>query len=81
MIDEGRTDMLRATYDDFMRGPGGGPTEDEVGDADPFGRDKTYLGVAQTTPITIQADCRKSLVIGSLPCDGYVTYKRYQTVS
>lgn len=32
-------------------------TEDEVGDPYSFGRAKTYLGVAQTTSVTIQADC------------------------
>ena len=57
-INEGHIDLLPAAYDDFMkmtRGPG--PTEEEVGDADSFGRDKTYLGVAQTNPVIIQADC------------------------
>ncbi len=37
-----------------------GPTEDEVGDADSFGREKTYLGVTQTLPVIIQADCTGS---------------------
>ncbi len=31
--------------------------EDLVGDADSFGREKTYLGVEQTTTLFIQSDC------------------------
>ena len=34
-----------------------GPTAAEVGDADSFGNEKTYLGVAQTAGVTIQDDC------------------------
>ena len=34
-----------------------GPTEEEVGDADSFGNEKIYLGLAQTGGVTIQADC------------------------
>ena len=59
-IDEGQADLLRSTYSDFMKAAGGaapGVTEDQVGDVDSFGRDKTYLGVAQTIPVIIQEDC------------------------
>jgi hypothetical protein len=57
-INEGHIDMVPATHTDFMRMAGGaGLTEEEVGDVDSFGRDKTYLGVAQTTRVIIQADC------------------------
>ncbi len=57
-INEGGVDMMPTTYGDFMRmAEKGGPTEEEVGDADSFGRNKTYLGVAQTNPVIIQADC------------------------
>jgi hypothetical protein len=36
------------------------PTAAEVGDADSFGRNVTYLGLAQTLPITITSDCTGS---------------------
>jgi hypothetical protein len=32
-------------------------TEESVGDPDSFGRHKTYLGVAQTATVALQADC------------------------
>jgi hypothetical protein len=36
------------------------PTADEVGDADSFGRNVTYLGLAQTLPVTLLDDCTGS---------------------
>ena len=36
------------------------PTADEVGDADSFGRNVTYLGLAQSLPISIVDDCTGS---------------------
>src|SRR3954471_10978607 len=36
------------------------PTIDEVGDADSFGKNVTWLGLAQTLPVTIQDDCSGS---------------------
>jgi hypothetical protein len=36
------------------------PTVEEVGDADSFGRAVTYLGLAQTLPVTILDDCSTS---------------------
>jgi hypothetical protein len=36
------------------------PTVDEVGDADSFGRNVTYLGLAQTLPVSILDDCSDS---------------------
>jgi hypothetical protein len=36
------------------------PTVDDVGDADSFGRNVTYLGLAQTLPVTILDDCSAS---------------------
>jgi len=57
-INEGGADMLPKTHAEFMRiAEKGGPTEEEVGDADSFGRAQTYLGVAQTNPVNIEADC------------------------
>lgn len=38
-----------------FRGPN--PTEDEVGDADSFGRSVTYLGVKQMQTVSLQSDC------------------------
>ena len=34
-----------------------GPTVEEVGDADSFGRDVIYLGLAQTANVALQDDC------------------------
>ncbi len=61
LIDEGTVDLLRAAREEF-RGTAGeaAVTEDQVGDADSFGRDKIYLGVSQTTPVVVQADCTGS---------------------
>ncbi|MDH3525454.1 MAG: hypothetical protein OES32_17915 [Acidobacteriota bacterium] len=60
-IDERHIDMLPATHDDLMRMAGGaGLTEEEVGDVDSFGRDKTYLGVSQTIPVIIEEDCSEA---------------------
>jgi hypothetical protein len=36
------------------------PTVDEVGDADSFGRNVTYLGLAQTLPVSVVDDCSAS---------------------
>jgi hypothetical protein len=36
------------------------PTVDEVGDADSFGKNVTWLGLAQTMPVTLQDDCSGS---------------------
>ncbi len=36
------------------------PTADEVGDADSFGKNVTWLGLAQTLPVTLQDDCSGS---------------------
>jgi hypothetical protein len=36
------------------------PTADEVGDADSFGKNVTWLGLAQTLAVTIQDDCSGS---------------------
>jgi hypothetical protein len=36
------------------------PTVDEVGDADSFGRNVIYLGLAQTLPVTVTDDCSTS---------------------
>src|SRR5262245_16762007 len=35
-------------------------TDDDVGDADSFGRNVTYLGLAQTMSISVQDDCSAS---------------------
>jgi hypothetical protein len=40
-------------------------SEADVGDADSFAREKTYLGVSQTLPVVIQSDCT-----GWDPADG-----------
>jgi hypothetical protein len=36
------------------------PTVEDVGDADSFGRNVTYLGLAQTLPVTVLDDCSAS---------------------
>jgi hypothetical protein len=36
------------------------PTDDDVGDADSFGRNVTYLGLAQTMSVSVQEDCSAS---------------------
>ncbi|HEY6125222.1 MAG TPA: hypothetical protein VIV63_11270 [Steroidobacteraceae bacterium] len=36
------------------------PTVEDVGDADSFGRNVTYLGLAQTLSVTVQPDCTGS---------------------
>ncbi|HEU4780647.1 MAG TPA: hypothetical protein VFS58_12265, partial [Steroidobacteraceae bacterium] len=36
------------------------PTVEDVGDADSFGRNVTYLGLAQTLSVTVQDDCTGS---------------------
>lgn len=36
------------------------PTEEDVGDPDSFGRSVTYLGLAQTLPVTLADDCSGS---------------------
>lgn len=57
-IDEGYIDMLAASRGEFMKmALESALTEEEVGDVDSFGRDKTYLGVVPTNPVLIQADC------------------------
>src|SRR5262245_39518977 len=36
------------------------PTTEEVGDAESFGKNVIYLGLAQTLPVTLVADCTGS---------------------
>lgn len=58
-LNEGQTDLLAARAD-VMRALKAGPTEAEVGDVDSFGRSQTYLGLSQTKPVVLQADCTGS---------------------
>ena len=51
-VDEGSVDLLPPRV--MVKAA---PTEEEVGDADSFGNEKIYLGVAQTLGVVIQADC------------------------
>ncbi len=59
-------DML-SPAGDFRTMQKAGPTDAEVGDSDSFARDKTYLGVAQTEQLRLQADC-STVPPGSGPC-------------
>jgi hypothetical protein len=46
-----------------------GPTVEEVGDVDSFGRDVIYLGIAQTANVALQSDCTPDPTAPPLPND------------
>lgn len=50
-------DMQAARQEFMLMQKGSGPSEDDVGDVDSFGRDKTYLGVKSTETVSLQDDC------------------------
>ncbi len=59
-VDQLIADQRRANKEALFAAAKAKVTEDEVGDVDSFGEDKIYLGVRQTTPVIIQADCTGS---------------------
>jgi hypothetical protein len=59
-----RKDAARTTAPLLLLAPGvtaaAAPTADDVGDPDSFGRNVTYLGLAQTLAVTVLDDCSAS---------------------